>query len=115
MNDWSWVEMMKRVITVDVIRKSVDQGIYSIVYDRRNTIITPEAWDVAKLLSVDLQEEAKEQQVKPQYCGVRPTFTTSDQELLVHTIKHKVKEKLSHLALSNEVLTEVIERVLNQN
>lgn len=105
---------MKTLVTAKVIQEKSKEGVRSIVYDKASFIVTPEARDLAKILSIELKEpmNVENERVKPQFCGVRPTFNVSDEALLLHAIKHKVKEQLNHPNISDDELTKIIEKVL---
>lgn len=106
---------MKELITAARVRETAKSGDSVLEYSRQTSLVTPEAYDVARALKIELKaiDYRVTKKVYRKFCGVRPNFTVSDRDLLVFQVKEAVQKQLPNVSIDEETLVDIIERSLD--
>ena len=106
---------MKELITAARVRETAKSGDSVLEYSRQTSLVTPEAYDVARALKIELKaiDYRVTKKVYRKFCGVRPNFTVSDRDLLVFQVKEAVQKQLPNVSIDEETLIDIIERLLD--
>lgn len=106
---------MKELITAARVRETAKSGDSVLEYSRQTSLVTPEAYDVARALKIELKaiDYRVTKKVYRKFCGVRPNFTVSDRDLLVFQVKEAVQKQLPNVSIDEETLIDIIERSLD--
>lgn len=106
---------MKELITAARVRETAKSGDSVLEYSRQTSLVTPEAYDVARALKIELKaiDYRVTKKAYRKFCGVRPNFTVSDRDLLVFQVKEAVQKQLPNVSIDEETLIDIIERSLD--
>lgn len=107
---------MKELITAAKVREIAKSGGSVLKYSRQSSLVTPEAYDVARALKIELKatDYCVTQKIYRQFCGVRPSFAISDRDLLIFQIKEAIQKQLPNASIDDEALVAIIERQLDE-
>lgn len=106
---------MKELITASTIRRVAATGENILEFSRNNSIVTPEAKDVARALKIELKasDYTVTKKIYRQFCGVRPNFSMTDRHFLVFQIKEAILKQLPVGSIKDEALINIIENTLD--
>jgi len=107
---------MKKLITAAKIREIVKSGGSVLEYSRQSSLVTPEAYDVARELKIELKttDYHVTKKIYRKFCGVRPNFSISERDLLFFQVKEATQKQLPNVPIDDEALVAMIERLLNE-
>lgn len=107
---------MKELITSAKVREIAKSGCSILEYSRLTSLITPEAYDVARTLKIELKatDYLVTKTVYRKFCGIRPNFSISDRDLVVFHIKEAIQKYLTNISIDDETLVAMIERLLDE-
>lgn len=105
---------MKELITAATIRAIAHAGKSVLEYSKRNSIITPEAKDLAHSLGIQLQatDYVVTQKIYRKFCGIRPNFSISDRDLLLYRVKDALLKTYPDANIDDDALNTIIDNVL---
>lgn len=107
---------MKELITAAKVREIAKSGGSVLEYSRQNSLVTPEAYDVARELKIELKatDYRVTKKIYRKFCGIRPNFSISDRDLLVFQVKEAIQKQLPNVSIDDETLVAMIERLLDE-
>lgn len=107
---------MKELITAAKVREIAKSSGSVLEYSRQTSLVTPEAYDVARELKIELKatDYRVTKKIYRKFCGVRPNFLMSDRDLLVFQVKEAIQKQLPNASIDDETLVAMIERLLDE-
>lgn len=107
---------MKELITASTIRRVAAEGEKVLEFSSQNSIVTPEAKDVARTLKIELRtiDYTVTKTIYRKFCGVRPNFSMTDRDFMVFQIKDAILKQLPADQITDEELMSIIEKVVDQ-
>ena len=106
---------MKELITASTIRALAASKIFVLEYSKHNSIVTPEAKDLATALKIKLKpiDYLVTKTIYRKFCGVRPNYSITDRELLMFQVKEAIFKKYPNIELDDDALIAIIDKNLN--